>query len=83
MSEMLKNLRICVAEKTEVVAPHRHKYPEWWLVFIDYIGWVLDESDRQTLREHWKMEHDWDKIIIVSPQNPLSACELTAATSRL
>ena len=29
------------------------------------------------------MEHDWDKIIIVSPQNPLSACELTAATSRL
>jgi len=81
VSEMLKNLRICVAEKTQVVESHRHKYPEWWLVFIDYIGWVLDEIDRQTLREHWNMGHDWDKIIIVSPQNPLWAYELTSDAS--
>jgi hypothetical protein len=74
--EMLKNLQMCVEEKTRVVANHRHKYPEWWLVFIDLNGWVLDEYDRSQLREHWNMEHDWDKIILISPQNPLSAFEI-------
>ena len=81
VSEMLKNLRICVADKTKVVAPHRHKYPEWWLVFLDFIGWGLGEYDQKMLLQHWDMEHNWDKIIIVSPQNPLTAYELTAAIS--
>jgi hypothetical protein len=79
--EMLKNLRICVADKTQVVAPHRHKYPEWWLVFLDFIGYGLIEYDQKMLRENWKMQHDWDKIIIVNPLNPLSAYELTSVIS--
>ena len=74
--EMLKNLRLCVEEKTLTVAAHRHRYPTWWLLFIDLIGWVLDEYDRQQLRAHWDMTHNWDKIILVSPQNPLLAFEL-------
>jgi hypothetical protein len=45
-------------------------------VFIDLIGWVLDDCDRSQLREHWNMEHDWDKIILISPHNPLSAFEI-------
>lgn len=74
--EILKNLRLCVEKKTLVVAPHRHKYPKWWLVFVDLIGWVLDDLDKRQLRQHWNMEHDWDKIILISPQNPLSAFEI-------
>jgi len=81
VSEMLKNLRICVAEKTRVVAPHRHKYSEWWLLFLDFIGRGLGEYDQKMLLQHWNMEHDWDKIIIVSPQDPLSAYELNPSAS--
>jgi len=76
--EMLKNLRLCVDEKTLTVAPHRYKYPEWWLVFVDLIGWVLDSQDRQMLLEHWNVKHNWDKIILISPINPLSAFELVS-----
>jgi hypothetical protein len=45
-------------------------------VFIDLIVWVLDDCDRNQLREHWNMQHDWDKIILISPHNPLSAFEI-------
>jgi len=81
VSEMLKNLRICVAEKTRVVAPHRHKYREWWLVFIDFIGRGLGDYDREMLLKHWDVQYHWDKIILVNPQDPLSAYELITAVS--
>jgi hypothetical protein len=74
--EILKNLRLCVEEKTRKIASHRHKYPTWWLVFIDLIGWGLDELDRSHLQEHWRMEHDWNKIILLDPSNATSAFEL-------
>lgn len=35
LAETLKNLRICIEEKTRKVARVRHKYPEWWLMLID------------------------------------------------
>jgi hypothetical protein len=76
MHEMLKNLRLCVAEKTARIGPHRCKYPTWWLLLVDYIGYGLGEYDQQMLRKHWDVENDWDKIIIVSPLEPLSAYEL-------
>jgi hypothetical protein len=74
--EMLKNLSVCVEEKSLVVAPHRHKYREWWLVFVDYIGYGLVPCDQEMLLKHWKMEHDWDRMILINPLSPLSAFEL-------
>ena len=54
-----------------------YKYPEWWLVFEDRIGYgVLDESDRKDLQEQVRVEHPWSKIIVVNPLNPTTGFEL-------
>jgi hypothetical protein len=40
----------------------RAKYPEWWLILIDHIGYGA--------REPIHVDHDWDKVILVNPLNP-------------
>jgi hypothetical protein len=77
--ETQKNLRLCIEEKTRKIAPHRHKYPEWWLVLIDRIGFGVESCDEKLYREHLKFEHSWDKIVLVSPNNPRWAFELPAS----
>lgn len=70
MGEMVRNLQICVADKTRKVARVRNRYPEWWLVFEDRIAYGdLDESERNRLRELVKLDGGWDKIILVNPLN--------------
>jgi hypothetical protein len=77
--ETEKNLRIIIEEKTRKIAPFRHKYPEWWLVLIDYIGYGVDESDRQSFRDRLAVEHDWDKIILLNPLDPRISFEVPSA----
>jgi hypothetical protein len=77
VAEMLKNLAICVNDKTRRTAPFWDKYPEWWLVLIDRIGYWLDASDRDQLRKHFQLKHEFDKIILLNAENPMSAFELT------
>ncbi|MGC2504184.1 MAG: hypothetical protein WA400_18810, partial [Silvibacterium sp.] len=66
--ELKKNIEICVREKTKKIARARAKYPEWWLVLIDRIGY----GDKGTI----SIEHDWNKIILVNPLNPEHGYEL-------
>ena len=77
IAEMEQNLRLCIAEKTRKVAKVHHKYPEWWLVLEDRIGYgALDKSDRDQLRKLVRADGYWTKIILVNPLNPASAFEL-------
>jgi hypothetical protein len=76
LAETLKNLRICIEEKTMKIARVRHKYPEWWLMLIDYIGYGVEDCDQKLYREHLAIEHDWNKIILVNPLIPSSGFEL-------
>jgi hypothetical protein len=72
LSEQNRNIRICVEEKTGKVARVRHKYPVWWLVLVDRIGYGLNSSDAERLRQLLQLDHSWDKIILI---NPLDATE--------
>ena len=76
--ETQKNLRLCVAEKTMRIARVRHKYPEWWLVLVDRIGYGVDACDRKLLAEHLAIEHDWNKVILLSPFDHTCAFEVPA-----
>jgi hypothetical protein len=69
MSEVESNLRICIADKEKKVAMHRHKYPEWWLLLVDYIDYGMEEEDRIVFRESVmpNIKHSFDKIIFVNP----------------
>jgi len=76
--ETQKNLRLCIAEKTRKIARVRHKYPEWWLVLVDLVGYGVDECDRELYSEHLEIDHDFGKVILLSPLDPRRAFEVAA-----
>jgi hypothetical protein len=76
VAEVLRNLRLCVAEKNRKVAAFRHRYPEWWLAFEDRVGYgALDVDDVSTIRGGLGVAHEFDKILLVSPSARACAIE--------
>jgi hypothetical protein len=45
-------------------------------VFIDRIAFGVDASDRDHYRQHIKIDHNWDKIVLVNPFDPAWAFDL-------
>jgi hypothetical protein len=76
LSELNRNVCICVAEKTRKVARVRHKYQEWWLALVDHIGYGLNDSDFERLRQLLRLNHSWNKIILVNPLDATKGHEL-------
>ena len=76
LSELDRNIRICVAEKTKKIAPVREKYPYWWLLLVDHIAFGLSDSDREHLRQLLQLDPSWDKIIVVNSLEPTQGYEL-------
>jgi hypothetical protein len=79
MEELGRSLRLCISEKTRKVAAQRHLYTEWWLVFVDRLGYALtDEERRREFRRSVSLDsHDWDRIILVNPLEPGQHFEVT------
>lgn len=76
LAEMGKNLQLCIDEKTCKIVSVRHKYPEWWLVLVDHIGYGVDDLEREMFRDQVRVEHDWDKVILLDPRNHHRAFEI-------
>lgn len=70
------NLRLCVEDKMRRIAGVRHKYPGWWLVFVDHIGFGVDPCDQDLYRQHLNIEHDLDRVILLSPLDKTRAFEV-------
>ena len=66
VSEILRNLSVYVAEKTKKIAQYRSKYPVWWLVFVDYIGYAHADNEVE-VRQYFKRPADWDRVLLLSP----------------
>ncbi len=76
LSEVKRNLDICIAEKTRKISSVRAKYPEWWFILSDHIGLGLDDFDREQFRATISVAHTWDRIILVNPADHTSAFEI-------
>jgi hypothetical protein len=76
LEETRKNLRLCIDEKTLKIAQFRNRYPEWWLVLVDRIGFGVDECDHKLYREQLGPTPGWDKVILLSPTDYRSAFEI-------
>jgi hypothetical protein len=77
ISDMVQNIRICMAEKAVKVSKVMSKYSEWWLALEDRIGYGdLDEADRNQLRGLVRLDHPWSKIILVNPLRPSNGLEM-------
>jgi hypothetical protein len=76
VSEMLRNIRICIEDKNRKISKVRHKYPEWWLALVDHTGLGADEYDYNELRELIQIDNKWDRIMVVNPSNPTQCFDL-------
>jgi hypothetical protein len=70
VAEIYRNLELCLAEKERKVAPYRHKYREWWLVLVDYIGQTLDQEDQRQLQSLPRLPRTFEKVILINPLSP-------------
>lgn len=77
LNEIKKNFELCLEEKTRKIEKFKDKYPEWWLVLIDHIGYGLDDFDRERFHDQVRVEHDWDKVILIDPRNHERALEIS------
>lgn len=71
-----RNIEHCAAEKDQKIAPFRSKYPKWWLVLVDHIGYGLDDFDRGRFQDVVAIDHSWDRIVLVDPKNPTRTLEV-------
>lgn len=69
VTEAIRNIEICSAEKLAKIAEHRSRYPEWWLVLVNNIGLGLGDYDKQQLIEHFNRPKGWDKLVIAYSPN--------------
>lgn len=76
LSEMQRNLQICMEEKERKIARVRSKYPVWWLVLTDHIGHGLSVRERDQLRALINVGEPWDEVILVDPAHPECGFEL-------
>ena len=76
LAELNRNIRICVMEKTKKVACARTKYPEWWLILVDHIGYGNDERNHEEVHQLFQFEHSWDKIVLVNPLDATQGYEI-------
>jgi hypothetical protein len=66
--ELEKNLTLCIEEKATKIAPIRARYPEWWLVLVDFVSNGTPEPAQ--------VKHHWDKVLVVHPSNCAIAYEV-------
>lgn len=76
-SELERNIGLCIAEKERKVASYRHRYPEWWLVLIDYIEFGVDPEDHERFRSEIapRLPQAFDRLLLINPRNPFRALE--------
>jgi hypothetical protein len=77
MSEVERNLRLCIAEKEAKIEAYRSRYPEWWLVLPDHIDYSMDAEDRETFRTEVmpRIPHRFAKIVLIDPRDHRRAVE--------
>jgi len=70
IGEIEANLKLCIAEKTAKIANYRAKYPEWWLVLPDHIGYGLDAFEQELFQDQVSLTHTFDKVVFLDPRDP-------------
>lgn len=77
VTEVSRNLRLCVAEKTRKLQRVKNNYAEWWLVFEDRIGYgALDLDDIAAVRVAVGQIDGFARVVLVNPLEPTQGLEV-------
>jgi hypothetical protein len=66
--DYVENINFCISEKTKRIQKYKFKYPEWWLVLVDFLAGGIREPERIFVIQHISKGSDWKKIIIIHPE---------------
>lgn len=70
LNEIESNLSHCIKEKSTKIQRFRHKYPEWWLMLPDHIGFSLSDFERELFLDEIKViPEQFDKVILIDPRD--------------
>lgn len=81
LDETIRNVALCMEEKAVKIAAYRPKYPEWWLVLVDHIGYGVEECDRETYRQQLTVGSGFDRIVLLDPTGYLAPFEIERRSS--
>jgi hypothetical protein len=71
IGEIDTNLKHSIVEKAAKIAGCRAKYPEWWLVLPDHIGYGIDGFEQELFFDQVTVSPEgFDKIILLDPRDP-------------
>jgi hypothetical protein len=66
--DYMENINFCVLEKTERIQKYKFKYPEWWLVLVDFLAAGIEEPEKTFVIQHIIKGAHWKKIIVIHPE---------------
>lgn len=77
IDEIDKNLNACIREKSNKISKYFQKYPEWWLIFSDHIGYGLDGFDQDLFFDQVKVDAgSFSKIVTIDPRDYLRSFQI-------
>ena len=78
VSVYTENLRHCIIEKSAKIGKVRSRYPFWWLLLVDHIGWVLDEAEAQEVINGVGGVGEFNRVIVVDRTAQYCLCDIRA-----
>lgn len=76
VANVANSIRYALLDKDSKVEGYRSKYPQWWLILVDFVSWGTDENDRRQLRATGPFAHSFDRVYVVNPRNIADHFEL-------
>lgn len=64
----IENINHCIAEKTNKIQQYKDKYPEWWLVLVDFLVGGIGEPEKTIVIQNIINIHGWKKVIVIHPE---------------
>jgi hypothetical protein len=70
ISEIKTNLNLCIQEKGRKIAKLTAKYPEWWLILPDHIGYGLNDFDQSLFFDEAPvLPGIFNRVILLDPRD--------------
>jgi len=69
ISEISKNMIHAISEKGKKIEKYYSRYPTWWLILVDYIGYGISDQEAEQIRRNFDIETTFHKVILIGPRN--------------
>jgi len=69
ISEISKNMILAISEKGKKIEKYYSRYPTWWLILVDYIGYGISDQEAEQIRRNFDIETTFHKVILIGPRN--------------